>query len=228
MRISREVESIIAFVASTGVPYRVTSTTEGRHAPNSRHFQDGTDGQGLAVDFAGPKPGDVPAMLRIYRALLAEYAHLHELIFWVPGETKTLVLRRTKRVPTVYGTEVLEAHRSHVHVSTYRGTFLEPHRRPATGGPLGPIHDWENNVKTTMVTVALDDHGEGWADWDPALGRDPIPVAVVKQGPSPPDDGYWPEWATLDLAAQPRDGKIRVVARLGPPGGKAVCWVTVA
>jgi hypothetical protein len=237
-RLSREVEAIIAYLDSTGLPYRVTSTTGGRHAESSRHFQEGTDGKGLAVDFAGPRPMDIPAMLRIYRALLGEYGRLHELIFWVPGEVKILVRRRTKVVPTVYGTKVLEAHRSHVHVSTYLGTFLESRRRSLSAnlpsaatdsvGPQGPVHDWEDRVKTTLLTITLDDHGDGWADWDPALGRDPIPVAVLKQGPSPPEDGYWPEGANLDLSAQPRDGKLRVTARLGPPGGKATAWVTVA
>lgn len=230
MRLSREVEALIAYVASTGIPYRVTSTTGGRHAETSRHYQDGTDGKGLAVDFAGPKPGDTATMLKIYRALLGEYARLHELIFWVPGETKTLVLRRTKRVPGAYATKVLEAHRNHVHVSTYRGTFLEPRRTPrAPGGPEGPMYNWEEDaVKTTMLTVTLDEEGNGWSDWDPALGRDPIPVSVVQQGPSPPDEGYWDDWATTNLSMQPRDGKIRVTTRRGPPGGKAVVWVTVA
>jgi hypothetical protein len=35
MSLSREVRAIIAFVDSIGLPYRVTSTIDGRHAANS-------------------------------------------------------------------------------------------------------------------------------------------------------------------------------------------------
>lgn len=130
MRLSREVEALIAFADSTGIPHRVTSTTGGRHAPNSRHYQAGTDGTGLAIDVAGPGPGDHETMLKLYRVFLQRSYQLQELIFWYPGETRTLVRRRVKVVPDVYGPKVLEAHRNHVHVSVAVGTFLEPLRSP--------------------------------------------------------------------------------------------------
>jgi hypothetical protein len=129
-------------------------------------------------------------------------------------------------------------HTSHMHVSILaacredRSAWWTPRQaEPAPGAPSGPVGilwDWEDNVKTTMLTIPLDKDGNGWTDWDPALGRDPIPIAVIKQGPSPPNDGYWMDYAALDLSGQQRDGKLRVTARGGPPGGRAVCWATVA
>lgn len=133
MRLSREVEALIAYVDAAGIPYRVTSTTGGRHAETSRHFAAGTDGQGLAVDFAGPQPDDKPAMLDIYRLLLARHDQLHELIFWWPGKVGALVRRRVQVVPMTYGAAVLDAHRLHVHASVDVGTYLEapPRKEPA-------------------------------------------------------------------------------------------------
>lgn len=123
MRLSREVESLIAYVARSGLPHRVTSTTGGAHSSKSRHYKPGTDGQGLAVDFAGPVPNDKPAMLKIYQLLLPLGPHLHELIF--SHEDADILIRDGKRVvPAVYAA-VLPAHRNHVHVSVDLGTFVE-------------------------------------------------------------------------------------------------------
>lgn len=125
MRLSLEVKSLVGYMATAGIPHRVTSTTAGSHAATSRHFAEGTDGQGLAVDFAAPTPGDVAGMLRIYRAFLGAYNQLHELIFWDGGVGVTeLVRRRTRVVPLAYA-KALPAHRNHVHVSVDKGTFLE-------------------------------------------------------------------------------------------------------
>lgn len=50
---SRETDAIVAYLRSTGVSHRVTSIDSGGHTPGSRHYQAGTGGRGLAVDFAG-------------------------------------------------------------------------------------------------------------------------------------------------------------------------------
>lgn len=97
--------------------------------------------------------------------------------------------------------------------------------------PAGPTYDYEENTtKTTMVHIGpLDSNGNGWADWQPGLGRDPIIVGVVQLGPSPPDDGgYWLNQARVNLSAQPRGGSVRVVVRNGTPGDTVTAWVTVA
>jgi hypothetical protein len=94
-----------------------------------------------------------------------------------------------------------------------------------------PVHDFEElAVKQTMVHIGpLDKDGNGWADWQPGLGRDPNIVAVVQLGPSPPDDnGYWPGQAKVNLSAQPRGGVARVVVRNGTPGDTVTAFVTVS
>ena len=130
MGLSREVAAIIAFVDATGLPYRVTDIdTPSVHSPDSRHYQPGTGGKGLAVDFAGPKRGDTQAMFAIYRALMSQAYRLRELIFWAPG-VDLLARHRTRVVPSAYDPTVLAAHRNHVHVSVDKGTFLEPPEVP--------------------------------------------------------------------------------------------------
>lgn len=94
-----------------------------------------------------------------------------------------------------------------------------------------PVHDYEEiSVKTTMVHIGpLDGDGNGWADWQPGLGRDPNIVAVTLLGPSPPDDGgYWPQQSRVNLSAQPRSGAARIVVRNGAPGDTVTCYVTVS
>lgn len=84
-------------------------------------------------------------------------------------------------------------------------------------------------MKTTLLQVRLDGNGNGWSDWDPGFGRDPVPVGVTLLGPSPPDDNsYWDDQADITLAAQPRAGRLRVTARHGPPGVTINAWVSCA
>lgn len=93
-----------------------------------------------------------------------------------------------------------------------------------------PVHNYEEAAtKTTMIHIGkLDGNGQGWADWQPGLGRDPIIVGLVQLGPSPGDDGYWNHQAKVNLSAQPRGGAVRVVVRNGTPGDTVTAWVTVA
>lgn len=93
-----------------------------------------------------------------------------------------------------------------------------------------PVHDFEElSVKQTMMVIGkLDGDGNGWSDWDPGLGRDPNIVGLVLQGPSPPDDTYWMHQSKVQLSAQPRGGKVRVVIRNGQPGDTVICWVAVS
>lgn len=103
---------------------------------------------------------------------------------------------------------------------------------PAPARPA-PVYDFEEaSMKTTLVNVRLDDAGNGWADFDPALGRDPFIVGAVLLGPSPPDedptDPYWAKKSKVVVAAQPRAGKMRVTARGGAPGDTVGVWVTVS
>lgn len=93
-----------------------------------------------------------------------------------------------------------------------------------------PVHDYEEaTVKTTMLHIGpLDSNGRGHSDWQPGLGRDPVPVALTLLGPSPPDDGYWENQSQVQLSAQPRGGALRVVVRNGKPGDTVTLYATVA
>ena len=93
-----------------------------------------------------------------------------------------------------------------------------------------PVHDFEEAAtKTTMLHCGpLDKDGNGWADWQPGLGRDPVIVGLVQLGPSPPDDGYWETQENVTLAAQARGGAVRVTVRNGTPGDTVTAFVTVA
>lgn len=104
-----------------------------------------------------------------------------------------------------------------------------PKAQAATLTPA-PVHDYqEDTTKTTMLHIGpLDSNGRGHADWQPGLGRDPVPVALTLLGPSPPDDGYWENQSQVQLSAQPRGGALRVVVRNGKPGDTVTLYATVA
>jgi hypothetical protein len=229
---SREVRALRQYLKDSGHPHRVTDvSTPGVHARNSRHYQSGTDGDGLALDFGGPRPGDHKAMGVIFAALGLVADQLHELIGGPLFVTRTVKNGRWGNPVQQYGAKTWQAHNSHVHVSVDRGTFV--HWPGAMSHPAvaknGPVHDYEEaQVKSQLMFVQLDDKGNGYSDWQLNLGRDPIPVSAVQQGPSPPDDGYWLHQAKVNLAMQPRGGVLRVVARGGTPKDTVGVYVSCA
>lgn len=111
---------------------------------------------------------------------------------------------------------------------------------PVSPPPASPAttYDYDGGaVKTTLLEIRLGEKGRGWVDWDPGLNRDPIIVGAVLLGPSPPDDdtdpttiddNYWSQQESVNLAAQPRSGKVRVVARGGRQGDVVKVWVSCA
>jgi len=131
MTVSREARSIIAYLEATRLPHRITSVVryppEGQR-PRSYHEQKGTDGLGLAVDFAGAAPGvsatTSEQMLEIYRAFLVVAHQLAELIYSGPGVTVAVKNGRRVDGAAVYGPLVWPDHRDHVHVAVPRGIFL--------------------------------------------------------------------------------------------------------
>lgn len=153
---SRETDGIIAFMRTSGVPHRVTATTNGRHSPGSYHYLQGTGGVGLAVDLAGPVSSvDSPALLAIYKTLAAHGHLLAELIYSGPGGG---YWKHGVQV-SPYATA---SHHNHVHVAVERGIFLDvlaPFKRttpvpddpnlPNIEGPLSfhPVWDSAGNVK---------------------------------------------------------------------------------
>lgn len=129
---SREVDAIIRYVELRGIPHRVTSTVRPNDA-GSFHAAKGTDGMGLAVDFAGVTSGVTMATARqmgaIYRAFLDVAGQLAELIYsgWdVDSRPVTVAVKNGRRVngASFYGPVEWARHYNHVHVAVPRGVFL--------------------------------------------------------------------------------------------------------
>lgn len=117
-RCSPEVEAIIAFGTSTGVPMKVTSTLRPGAVTISgnRSFH----GMGLAVDFAGPAPSrNSEALADIFHAFLAVETHLAELIY--AGPQVGFNIKHGRRV----GKYAESIHHDHVHVAVQRGVMLD-------------------------------------------------------------------------------------------------------
>lgn len=125
MALSREVSALIALIRSFGLPHRITDiNTPGVHGATSRHYAEGTDGLGLAVDAAWVVPyWGAPAearagMLAICAALEPHEHLLHELICsHLPYSVKD-----GRRVPRY----AVSDHWDHIHLSVDRGVFVAP------------------------------------------------------------------------------------------------------
>jgi hypothetical protein len=241
---SREVQALIDFVEATGLPHRVTDvSTPGVHSNTSYHYADGTGGKGLAIDLAGAIPGTSKAMVEqmsaLWRAFRPVAPKLAELFFQGPGIHMVVKNGAWRPGLQTLGQRTWDAHKTHVHVAVKRGVFLPPASpiaaaatptvQPAVMVPA-PVHDYEEaTTKTMLVHIGpLDGNGRGWADWQPGLGRDPIPISALQHGPSPPDDGYWETQEKVNISAQPRGGSLRITVRNGKPGDTVTVWATVA
>jgi hypothetical protein len=85
-----------------------------------------------------------------------------------------------------------------------------------------------SELKHGFVEVPHHADGYGYAEWDPGLGRDPVVVGAVIQGPHPPEDGWWEAAAGATVRAQARAGKV-VLTTAGAEAGQALfVHVTVA
>lgn len=166
---SREVQSIIDYVESTRLPFRVTDTTGPGHAPGSYHYQLGTGAKGLAVDLAGITPGITPItavqMLAIYNVLLDVAGQLAELIY--SGSGVTVAVKHGRRVDgaSYFGPGVWGDHRDHVHVAVPRGQFLTPLSQPLTTlSEEALMADDPNrtNVGAPIVGIASTPSGKGY------------------------------------------------------------------
>lgn len=97
------------------MPHRITSTV--RSTLPSRHAQQGTNGQGLAVDGAGPQPGrNTPELLAVFEAFGPVEHMLYELIY----SGAAYSIKKGQRVPKY----AVDDHWDHVHASVDKGVFL--------------------------------------------------------------------------------------------------------
>jgi N-acetyl-anhydromuramyl-L-alanine amidase AmpD len=207
------------------------------HAPGANHNSIGVEHAGYAAQRADQwrdaySTAELQLSAELVRGMCATYGI--PVMFLDAAE---LLRHRPPRGITTHN-EVSEAYRRSDHwdpgpnfpIDWYLAMVRDAGPAPSPAPAPGPVHDYEEAAtKTTMVHVGkLDSNGNGHADWQPGLGRDPIIVGVVQHGPSPPDDGYWPQQAKVNLSAQPRGGAVRVVVRGGTPGDTVTAWVTVA
>lgn len=106
---SLEVRHQISYLSGYGIPFSVTDVnTPGIHTATGYHYKEGTEGDGLAVDFAGtvsywvnpglatPQLAAITEVFRLVRPQLAEFLH---------------PFNRAD-------------HRDHVHTAVQRGVFL--------------------------------------------------------------------------------------------------------
>lgn len=153
MTVSRESQSIIDYIESTGLAYRVTDVNGPGHAAGSWHYAKGTGGTGTAVDFAGAVPGvtlvTARQMAAIYRALLNVAGQLAELIYSgvdVDGRPVITAVHQGRRVDgaSFYSPAVWRDHFDHVHVAVPRGVFLTPLSQPSGTVQGGQMPDDPN------------------------------------------------------------------------------------
>lgn len=115
---SPEVEGIIAFGTSTGVPMKVTSTIRPGAVTISGNAS--LHSAGLAVDFAGPVPSwDSDTLADVFHAFLAVEQHLAELIY--AGPQVGFNIKNGRRV----GKYAQAIHHNHVHVGVRKGVLLD-------------------------------------------------------------------------------------------------------
>ena len=132
--ISDEDKALIRYMELSGVPHRVTCTVN--HPTNtnagypSYHRLPGSNGLGLAVDFAGRSAGrDSQELAAIFFALEHEAHSLHELIYAGPQVDHNI--KDGRRVAKYASAD----HHDHVHVSVKKGVLLiPPHSTPTTPG----------------------------------------------------------------------------------------------
>lgn len=123
MGLSREDRCMIQYLKDSGVPHRITSTTnhsaKTRAGYPSRHVMEGTGGMGLAIDAAGPTASrDSKVLGDIFWAFMKVEKQLHELIY--AGPQTTFNIKRGKRVPKY----AQSGHHDHVHIAVNKGTFI--------------------------------------------------------------------------------------------------------
>jgi hypothetical protein len=118
---SPEVESIIGYLGTTGVDFKVTSTI--RPGAITISGQPSFHSIGLACDCAGPEPSrDSKDLARIFDAFHPVEAQLAELIYAGPQVTYNIKNGKQNK----YAESI---HHDHVHVALRKGSFLDPLNR---------------------------------------------------------------------------------------------------
>jgi hypothetical protein len=135
---SKEVESIISYLGTTGVCFKVTSTI--RPGAVTIAGKASFHSIGTACDCAGGQPSlDSEALATIFRAFEPVEAQLAELIY--AGPQVSYNIKNGRRVPK-YCESI---HHDHVHVALQKGHRLDPANRRTAPESDGRVHDKEES-----------------------------------------------------------------------------------
>jgi TP901 family phage tail tape measure protein len=114
------IDRLIAYLRSTGVPHRVTSTY--RPGSITASGNRSLHAAKRAVDFAGPSPGyDTPALGAIFKAFVPIAAKLAELIY--AGPQTNFNIKNGRRVAKYAQAQ----HHDHVHAAMAAGGMIATH-----------------------------------------------------------------------------------------------------
>lgn len=142
----REVDGIIEYGMSTGVPMVVTSTY--RPGAVTLSGNPSRHGKKLAVDFAWIKPSwDSDQLADIFAAFVPVQSHLFELIH--AGPKIKYNIKAGKEVPKY----AVDIHHNHVHVSVDPGIYLPDLVNIKITAVVSntPVHITEANERTDLV-----------------------------------------------------------------------------
>jgi len=153
-------ERLAAYIASTNVPHRITSTVRPGSITASGNVS--RHSMGLAIDVAGPTSGnDSPQLGRIFHAFLPIEKQLNELIY--AGPQTSFNVKRGKRV----GKYAQAQHHDHVHAAladggnvVRAGRFLVGEHGPEVvglprGSRVAPLADSGASVNVRTLNVNL-------------------------------------------------------------------------
>lgn len=213
---SRETQAIIDYIEASGLAFKVTDINTPRvHAAASFHYAAGTDGQGLAVDLAGTTPGDVVQMNAIFAAFKPVANQLAELIYKAPGVAKVVKAGKWVDPLVAYGAKTWAAHTNHVHVATYKGTFLRWPEKPATvvTKKVYPMYEPPLVIEPIVADLACPTGGA----WCLAASGAIYAWGGASHLGQPRDKNYFKGRKAARL--EPVDGKYRVIAESGEPYG---------
>lgn len=133
---------MIQYMNDSGVPFKVTDVnTPGVHTKTSYHYAKGTNGDGLAVDLAGPVPSvKSPALRAIVDALTPVKSKFVEFLHpWNRAD-----------------------HADHIHIAVRKGTFLVPigvaMPDPVDPGVTGPPN-YDLSGTPCAISAVFDSNG---------------------------------------------------------------------
>lgn len=181
-------QSLDAFLIANGVTVGAPTlgqTTGGQHSKTSGHPQKRSRDYGNVWPYS-----DCHRIVEVLKPYVGPGSPIEEL-YYTPTNTwfdSGVVWRNPPK-------ELVTAHKSHVHVTLWKGRMMpvvmpKPPFIPSWRGPVTSIGD--QMKRQEMRTGSLDEAGNGYHDTGIPFEK---LVSIIPLGPSPDRDGYgWPNW----------------------------------